>query len=115
MLLLYHKLKGKWQKNAPITTTTDPGVTTTMRKNVCYIYSGNAMQERREIDGSYQYNYPYLSSMSRVDVTDIPSEGQLQAHQGINTVAANGEIESGNVATKQRSCDNEEDIYSYII
>ena len=88
-----------------------------MEQNICYITS--VVQENREIAGSYPYSYPNLSSMSLADTTDRRNNEELsQTNQGmiVATAANNGEVLSGgNVTVKRQSCDNEEDIYSYII
>ena len=140
--VLHKIIKRKRKTNAaPITVTTDPGMTTPARANVRY--GGNAGQEYREInapigfttamrdnvcygttnivqnqeiDGSYPYSYPYFSSVLTADVRGRPGNNHsLQGHRGVITVAANGEMAGENVTMKQRSCENEEDIYSYII
>ena len=118
-------------------TTTDVHVArncnTPMQKNICYSNSANycsiARENREIVDGSYPYSYPYPSSMSlAVDTTggSTNEEQALQANQGIlndnninlATAATDGEMAAssgGNVIMKQRGCENEEDIYSYII
>lgn len=138
-LLLHHqrhKIKRERQTNVPTSTTNmtttaaPPGITCTsnvtqrnctapMQQNVCY--SASVIQENRETGGSYPYSYPYLSSTSLVDVSGVctATEGRPNPQGMIGATAApssHGEIGSGgNVTMKQRSCDNEEDIYSYII
>lgn len=135
-LLLHHrrhKIKRKRQTNVPTSTTNTittsdaaPGITSPsnatrcnctapMQQNICYSAASIA-QENREAGGSYPYSYPYLSSMSLADVSGIRtiSEGQPNPEGMIRSTAADNR-DGGNITTKQRSCDNEEDIYSYII
>jgi hypothetical protein len=138
----HHKIKRKGQVNAPTAATTNTtttadfeintctsnatrNYTSPMQQNICYSVSVKQENRDREIDGSYQYSYPYLRSTSLADVTGvrIASESRpLQGNPGqgimIRAITAGnrGEMVSGeNVTMKQRSCDNEEDIYSYII
>ena len=143
-LLLHHrrhkiKRKRPFETNAPTsttntTTTNDaaPGITCTsnatrcnctapMQQNICYS-AASIIQENRETGGSYPYSYPYLSSMSLADMSGVhvrtASEGQPNPQGMIRATAAGDRDEmtsGGNITTKQRSCDNEEDIYSYII
>ena len=92
--------------SAPITTTTDPGITTTcnctapMKQNICYIAS-----VAQEITGSYPYSYPYLSSMPLADTTDRFNNEELsQTNQGmiVATAGNNGEVPSGGNVTMKR-------------
>ena len=81
-----------------------------METNICY--NTNAVQERGAVDGNYAYSYPYIISTSLLDTARHSEE---QGHQ--QTIAgtiSSSEIEAESVI-KQRRCDNEEDIYSYII
>ena len=85
-----------------------------MEQNICYIAS--VVQANREITGSYPYSYPYLSSMSLADTADRLNNGELsQTNRGMIVAVAANSGEGENVTVKRRSCDNEEDIYSYII
>ena len=141
-LLLHHrrhkiKRKRPFETNAPTsttntTTTNDaaPGITCTsnatrcnctapMQQNICYS-TASIVQENQETGGSYPYSYPYLSSMSLADVSGVhaTSEGRPNPQRMIRaTVVGNRDemTSGGNITMKQRSCDNEEDIYSYII